>query len=124
MGFSLSNKIGIITGSAQGIGATMARKLASLGASIVLADINESGCRTVVDQIEEAGGVAEVFPVDLGNDQQLQALADFTFKKFSKIDFLINSARPRFKFESYDDVDKEWDMAMNILLRAPAFLSK
>lgn len=122
--YILKRKVGIVTGSAQGIGATTARKLATLGACVVLADINEERCRVVANEIRELGGTAEIFPVDLNSDIRLQALTDFTLEKFSKIDFLVNSARPRFKFESYDDVDKEWDMAMNILLKAPALLSK
>src|SRR3990167_10896373 len=125
MGYlGLEGKVGIITGSARGIGATTAKKLAALGAHIVLADINESGCRAVAEQIALAGGASHVFALDLNDDSQLQALTDFTFEKFSKIDFLINNARPRLNFTNYYDVAKEWDVAMNILLKVPAFLSR
>lgn len=120
----LQGKVGIITGSARGIGATTAKKLALYGAHIILADINENGCRAVADQIAVAGGVSHVFPLDLNDDNQLQALTDFAFEKFSKIDFLINNARPRFDFTNYYDIAKEWDLAINVLLKAPAFLSR
>lgn len=121
---NLKGKVGIITGSARGIGATTAKKLASLGAHVVLADLNEAGCRTVADHISATGGIAHVFPLDLNDDNQLQALTDFTFEKFSKIDFLINSARPRFDFSNYYNIANEWDAAINVLLKAPAFLSR
>src|SRR3990167_6594475 len=120
----LKGKVGIITGSARGIGATTAKKLATLGAHIILADLNESGCREVADQIAVIGGIAHVFSLDLNDDSQLQALTDFTVEKFSKIDFLINNARPRFDFTNYYDIAKEWDLAINVLLKAPAFLSR
>lgn len=121
---NLNGKVGIITGSARGIGATTAKRLASLGAHVVLADINENYNLAVAEQISNSGGAAHVFTLDLNDDDQLQALSNFTSEKFTKIDFLINNARPRFNLTDYFDVAKEWDIAMNILLKAPAFLSR
>lgn len=121
---NLKGSVGIITGAARGIGATTAKKLAALGAHVVLADLNERGCNAVAEHISAIGGISYVFPVDLNDDHQLQTLANFTFEKFSKIDFLINSARPRFDFTNYYNITNEWDSAINILLKAPAFLSR
>lgn len=121
---NLDGKVGIVTGSARGIGATTAKKLALYGAQVVLADLNEDGAHVVASDIIKSGGIAYVFPLDLNECHQLNALTDFTFKKFSKIDFLVNNARPRFNFTNYFNIENEWDAAMNVLLKAPAFLSR
>ena len=54
----LENKRAIVTGAASGIGRATATRFASEGACVVCADVNESGVKETVEQIEAAGGRA------------------------------------------------------------------
>src|SRR5580692_1944524 len=53
---SLQNKVALVTGAASGIGEQCARKLASLGAAVVIADLNLENAQKVADSIVAAGG--------------------------------------------------------------------
>jgi 3-hydroxybutyrate dehydrogenase len=53
---SLQNKVALVTGAASGIGEQCARKLASLGAAVVIADLNVENAQKVADSIVAAGG--------------------------------------------------------------------
>ena len=60
MGSRLKGKVAIVTGGGSGIGRATVLKLAGLGASIAIADINEEAANKVAEEVKEAGG--EVFP--------------------------------------------------------------
>jgi len=78
--------VAIVTGAAQGIGAATARRLASQGARLVLADRDEA-----VHQVAaETGGFA--LSVDVTSAQAGQDLAQAALKQFGRIDILVNNA--------------------------------
>ncbi|WP_028080233.1 SDR family oxidoreductase [Solimonas soli] len=87
-----SNKIAIVTGAGQGIGEGYAKGLAQLGASVVVADINDTQGRRVAHEIEQAGGRALFIKVDVSSEASAQALAEATLAKFGGIDYLVNNA--------------------------------
>ena len=67
----LKNKVAIVTGGASGIGAAACRLYAQEGAAgIVVADINEEGGRSVVDNIVQAGGEAIFVHLDVSEEPQ------------------------------------------------------
>src|SRR2546429_2612059 len=51
----LARRIALVTGGASGIGRAVARRLASEGAHVVVADLDEAGARKAADEIEAAG---------------------------------------------------------------------
>ncbi|MFC3172784.1 SDR family NAD(P)-dependent oxidoreductase [Novosphingobium bradum] len=85
-------KVAIVTGAAQGIGATYARRLAAEGARVVVSDIKEEGARAVVEEIIAAGGEAIFLPVDVSDEASCLALAQAAKAHFGRIDCLINNA--------------------------------
>jgi NAD(P)-dependent dehydrogenase (short-subunit alcohol dehydrogenase family) len=60
----LDDKIAIVTGAASGIGRAGAQLMAEAGASVVVADINETGGEVVASAIAEAGGAAPFHTLD------------------------------------------------------------
>ena len=85
----LSNKVAIVTGGATLIGARVAKKLAGLKVSVVIADIDEKGG----GEAARAAGNGAVFQLtDLRDDAQVKNCVEAAVKAFGGIDFLVNVA--------------------------------
>ena len=85
----LSNKVAIVTGGATLIGARVAKKLADLKVSVLIADIDEKGGR---DAARAAGNGAVFQLTDLRDDAQVKNCVEAADKAFGGIDFLVNVA--------------------------------
>ncbi|MEO0675940.1 MAG: glucose 1-dehydrogenase [Pseudomonadota bacterium] len=83
----LKDKTAIVTGAASGFGAGIARKFASEGARVLVADINLSGAQAVA---EEIGGAAA--QVDVADDASVQALCAHAVEAMGAVDILVNNA--------------------------------
>lgn len=88
----LQGKVAIVTGGAQGIGGGCARCLATAGATVVVADINEEKGQQQVTDIKQAGGKAIYILCDVSDTAQVGKLLAETVDKFGRIDILINNA--------------------------------
>ena len=86
----LKDKVTIITGAAQGIGATFAAGFAKEGATIVIADILDG--KGVAKSIEKVGGKAIFVRTDVTKQNECDALAKAASDRFGSIDILINNA--------------------------------
>src|SRR6185503_9340961 len=88
----LNGKIGLVTGAAQGIGAAIARRLAREGATVVLADINESGAQEVARSITAEHGRALALEVDVSKAPSVAAAAQMIRERLGGLDILVNNA--------------------------------
>jgi NAD(P)-dependent dehydrogenase (short-subunit alcohol dehydrogenase family) len=88
----LEGKIAIITGSASGIGAATARRVAAEGASTVVADLDAAGAKEVADAITAAGGQAIAVEVDLGDNDAVRAMIEAAVTAYGGVDILHNNA--------------------------------
>jgi NAD(P)-dependent dehydrogenase (short-subunit alcohol dehydrogenase family) len=88
----IAGKVAIITGAGSGIGRACAQSLAALGASVVVADIDEGGGRETVDAITAKGGTADFLQVDVSRLEDLSAMFDRTRERFGGLDILCNNA--------------------------------
>jgi NAD(P)-dependent dehydrogenase (short-subunit alcohol dehydrogenase family) len=86
----LRDKVAVITGAAQGIGASFATGFAREGAKVLVADILEG--RDVVNAVEAAKGEALFVRTDVTDQEQCHAMAKAAFGRFGAIDILINNA--------------------------------
>ncbi len=87
----LNKKIALITGSARGIGKTIAQKFQEQGATIVITDINE---QTLNDAVEELSKNGEVFglKINVADAGSVQQAVDAVIEKYGRIDVLVNNA--------------------------------
>lgn len=88
----MENKSVIVTGAAQGIGAAIAKKLAEEGAQVTVADLNGEKAAAVTNAINEAGGQAICYVVDVSDRAQVQAMIANTVEAFGKLDVMFNNA--------------------------------
>ena len=89
---SLSGRVAFITGASQGIGRACAVKLAKKSATIAAAARNQGKLNELVNEIENAGGKAAAFALDVTDEQQVKAAVKSAIAQFGKIDILVNNA--------------------------------
>jgi 3-hydroxyacyl-CoA dehydrogenase / 3-hydroxy-2-methylbutyryl-CoA dehydrogenase len=85
----IENKTAIITGGASGLGEASARRLAGLGANVVVLDLNEDRGQALANEL---GGKAAFFKTDICSTSDIEQALDFAKEKFGKIDIVINCA--------------------------------
>ena len=89
----LTGKVAVVTGASKGIGAGIAKELATQGASVV---VNYSSAKSdadkVVDHIAKGGGQAVAVQANVAKKSEVERLFADTEKAFGKIDILVNNA--------------------------------
>ena len=89
---TLSGRVAVVTGASQGIGRTIALKLALAGATVVVVARNQSKLDELATEIQDAGGKASAFVVDVGNEEQVKATFKQIIAQLGKIEILVNNA--------------------------------
>jgi len=87
-------KVAVVTGASSGIGRALAKKCASLGMFVVLADINEVDLAKVEEEIRSIQECPGVLPIktDVSLHTDVQALARKTVDAFGKVHLLFNNS--------------------------------
>src|SRR5438093_11394540 len=86
------NKVAIVTGAGRGMGREIALKLASEGASVVIADLQAEWAERTVGEITNAGGQALAFAADVSKEEQVNAMVQAAIARFGTVDILVNNA--------------------------------
>ena len=104
MSFSISGKTAIVTGSADGIGLSIARHLADKGANVMCADANEKKLiKELGDQTEDSN--MRVFGGDLRQRLTIANLVSATIDAFDQVDILVNASRQLLPTDAMDPDD-------------------
>ena len=89
---SFEGKVAIVTGAGSGIGEASAKRLARLGASVVVADVTDEGGTRVVAEIRADGGTAEYKRTDISSETDVADLVAFTVDTFGGLHLAHNNA--------------------------------
>lgn len=114
----LSGKVAIVTGGAQGIGATYARAIALEGAAVVVADILDGS--EVVAEIGKNGGKAIEVNTNVTSPESLAAMVAQAKETFGGVDILVNNAAifGKLKDKPFMEIGgEEWDQVMAVNVR-------
>jgi 3-oxoacyl-[acyl-carrier protein] reductase len=115
---ALSGQVAVVTGAGRGIGAAIARRLATLGATVVLSGRSPKPLQATASQIATDGGQAKVMQCDVSNLESVQALASFVNQNFNRADILVNNAGVgSFSAPLHELTPEEWEKVLNTNLR-------
>ncbi|GAA1093615.1 3-oxoacyl-ACP reductase [Tsukamurella sp. TY48] len=113
-----------MTGAARGIGAEVARRLASDGHKVAVLDLDEAACATVAAEITAAGGQALGVGVDVADEEKVAAAVTRVAEELGAPTILVNNAgilRDNLLFKmSVSD----WDQVMAVHLRGAFLMSR
>jgi NAD(P)-dependent dehydrogenase (short-subunit alcohol dehydrogenase family) len=125
----LQDRTAIVTGAAGLIGAETVRVLAAAGARVVLADVAGSTIDKQVQDLRSQGHEVEAFSFDLTDESSIEALVQFTTRRFGGIDVIDNNAGAT-TLSVAEDQDlvgirtESWDRIYSINVRGPMLLIK
>lgn len=88
----LNGKAAVVTGASRGIGAAIARELASHGVAVVLAARNREGCEALARSIEAEGGTADALACDVARYGDVVDVVERCIATQGRLDILVNNA--------------------------------
>lgn len=119
MAGKLDGKVAIVTGSGRGIGAAIARKLASEGAAIVVNDLDEAPAAETLNALRTNGGKAIAVNGDVAAVGFGERLISTTLRELGRIDIVVNNAGYIWNTAIQNHTDEQWYAMMDVHATAP-----
>ncbi|MGN1192589.1 MAG: 3-oxoacyl-ACP reductase FabG [Dorea sp.] len=108
----LKDKVAIVTGAGRGLGKGIAMKLAEEGAKVVVADMVLP--EDAVKEIQEQGGTAAAFQVNVAKQEEVQAMVQFAVDTFGTLDIMVNNAGINRDGMLHKMPKENWDMVIDV----------
>src|SRR3989344_7034390 len=115
--FKLDGKVALITGSRRGMGKAHALVLAAQGAKIIVTDIDQKECLSVVEEIIQKGGQAACFKMDVSSRIEVDQVFSEAIKQFGRLDILVNNAGIFSPKPALELTEEDWDKMIDINLK-------
>ena len=113
----LVDKICVITGASNGMGAAEAKLFAKEGAQVILCDIQDQLGKSLATDINESGFSANYVHLDVTKEDQWESLISFITKEFGRLDVLVNNAGISSSGPDFLDTDA-FDQVMHVNSRS------
>ena len=120
----LNGKIAIVTGAGKGIGEAVARKFAAGGAKVMCCARTIEQVNQVVGEINEAGGEARGFRVDVSKRKDVEAMVQSVLELYGKIDILVNNAGIIDDAQLKNMTDEQFDRVIDINLKGTYYCGR
>jgi 3-oxoacyl-[acyl-carrier protein] reductase len=116
----LDSQIAVVTGAGRGAGEAIARRLAAMGAQVVLVARDSASLNKVREKIEKDGGQTTSLPCDLQDAAAVAELGQRVAREFGRCDILVNNAGVGLEGKPLHATSPdEWDCVFNTNLRGP-----
>ena len=116
---ALNGKVAFVTGAGSGIGRAIARRLASVGARVCIADINLEGARQTEQLVRDDGGEALAVHVDITQFDAVRDAVQHTREALGPIGILVNNAGWDRVEPFVQNAPDLWDKVISINLKGP-----
>jgi 3-oxoacyl-[acyl-carrier protein] reductase len=103
----LNDKVAIVTGAASGFGRGIAERFAEEGATVIVADLNEDGARSVAANLSSNAPATLAVRCDVSNNADVEALVGTVVETFGTLDVIVNNAGMPQRNQPALDVDEE-----------------
>ena len=113
----LKDKVCIITGGANGIGAATALKFAREGATVAICDIDEALLGETLATLKEVTQNCEAYVVDVTKMETIEKMVEDIVRRYKKIDVLVNNAGILMDAQLQKMTDEQFDKVIDINLK-------
>lgn len=123
---TFEGRVGIVTGGATGIGNAIAREIARLGGTVVLASRKQEKLEPAVEQIRSETGRADAahyHVLDVRDAEAVEAMAAKVDADHGRIDFLVNNAAGNFVVPAEQLTTNGWNSVIGIVLNGTFYCS-
>ena len=111
---TFQNKTVVVTGGASGIGRAIAVKAGSLGAKVVLGDIEEAALRASAELVRSTGARCVTARCDVSQRDDVQGLADVALAEFGAVHVVVNNAGVGFGGLSWELTTSDWEWVLGV----------
>ncbi len=119
-----TGKVAIVTGGAMGIGEATARKVAELGASVAVLDLDRDAGRKSAAAIATNGHICEFFACNVGVGSEVSQAVAEVVSKYGALDILISNAGIQLYGDAVTTSEEDWDRLMGINLKGCFLMAK
>jgi NAD(P)-dependent dehydrogenase (short-subunit alcohol dehydrogenase family) len=117
-------QVAVVTGSAQGIGAEIARQAATQGMGVVVSDVDDTRGEATAAAIRDRGGTAIYQHADVADEAQLAALVEVAVRAWGRLDLLVNNAHWEVRVPVTELRAADWDRSQAVLIRSHVLATK
>lgn len=118
------DQVVIVTGGGQGIGAETARQFHKRGAKVAIVEWNEETAIEMAEELQKDGGEAIAVKCDVSKQEEANAAVDTIFKKWGRIDVLINNAGITRDSSMLKLEPHQWDQVIGVNLSGVFYVSQ
>ncbi|MGE0117958.1 MAG: SDR family NAD(P)-dependent oxidoreductase [Dongiaceae bacterium] len=104
----MQDRVAVVTGAGQGMGKEIAKALASLGATVVIAEINPATGEAAANDIRAAGGRAVYRRLDVRETRSVEEVAQWVQQTYGRLDIAVNNAGIVRNAPTLETGDDEW----------------
>src|SRR5581483_6519491 len=120
---AIAGQVAIVTGGGRGIGAAIARKLAAIGASVIVCGRTRPPLDATTAAIRRDGGRAEAIECDVTNLSSVDKLASHIGQGAGRVDILVNNAGVgQFGVPLHELTPEQWEQVLNTNLRGVYYM--
>lgn len=121
---SMQDRVVLVTGAGQGLGAAICKALGKDGAKVVLADIRTDGLKKTAAELNDLGCNASTKQMDVTDRIAVEKILSEIADEHGQIDVIVNNAGVDYTKPVEEIEYEEWDKVIDVNLRGPFIVSK